>query len=371
MGRKRSRNNNLPPGMRARHRDSKIYYFLDTGGKPRHEIALGTDYVQALIKLAELTQDDQTCYKENITFRYVAERYQLDEAFTKRAPRTQKDYSNYLTKLYEFFDNPPAILELITTKHISAYLEWRVKDTIERLGAKGKPVKGNEGQVCANREKAVFSCVWNFARRKGFTNAANPCAGAKNFKETGRDIYIDDATYQAVLAQADQPTQFTIQLAYLTGQRPADVLKLARTDICEGAIKVQQNKTNKRLRIAIEGELEQLINRIIQVTPESDKVHSLALICSESGEALTASAFRGRFDKARKAAAKIEDERGQHEFAADIRAFQFRDLRAKAGTDKEEYAGMAATRDQLGHADEKMTRKYVRHRKGKLVSPTK
>ncbi len=56
--------------------------------------------------------------------------------------------------------------------------------------------------------------------------------------------------------------------------------------------------------------------------------------------------------------------------ASHIEAFQFRDLRAKAGTDKEEQAGMAAAKDQLGHADEKMTQRYVRHRKGKLVTPT-
>ncbi len=51
--------------------------------------------------------------------------------------------------------------------------------------------------------------------------------------------------------------------------------------------------------------------------------------------------------------------------------FQFRDLRAKAGTDKEERYGMEAAKDQLGHSDEKMMQRYVRHRKGKLVTPTR
>ncbi len=34
-------------------------------------------------------------------------------------------------------------------------------------------------------------------------------------------------------------------------------------------------------------------------------------------------------------------------------------------------AGMEAAKDQLGHATTAMTVHYVRHRKGKLVKPTK
>lgn len=59
------------------------------------------------------------------------------------------------------------------------------------------------------------------------------------------------------------------------------------------------------------------------------------------------------------------------DLAEHIREFQFRDLRAKAGTDKEESGGLDAAKDQLGHASALMTAHYVRHRKGKLVKPTK
>ncbi|WP_329541474.1 tyrosine-type recombinase/integrase [Kingella kingae] len=51
--------------------------------------------------------------------------------------------------------------------------------------------------------------------------------------------------------------------------------------------------------------------------------------------------------------------------------FQFRDLRAKAGTDKDEELGLNAARDLLRHKNSSMTVQYVRHRKGKLVQPTK
>ncbi|MEJ7804859.1 MAG: hypothetical protein WKG03_02920 [Telluria sp.] len=84
------------------------------------------------------------------------------------------------------------------------------------------------------------------------------------------------------------------------------------------------------------------------------------------GQSLTHAMLRGAFDRARDAAAAAHPR-----LEKKIREFQFRDLRAKAGTDTEEASGMAAAKDQLGHSSEQMTAHYVRHRRGKLVKPTK
>lgn len=54
-----------------------------------------------------------------------------------------------------------------------------------------------------------------------------------------------------------------------------------------------------------------------------------------------------------------------------IREFQFRDLRAKAGTDTDEKRGINAAQEQLGHTTTTMTAQYIRHRRGKLVKATK
>ena len=72
MGRKPSRNKNLPAGMRARHRGKfGTYYYLDTGDLPRKEISLGKDYVLAVQKWAELTSAKPMA--DLVTFRYAAE----------------------------------------------------------------------------------------------------------------------------------------------------------------------------------------------------------------------------------------------------------------------------------------------------------
>lgn len=342
MGRKPTRNKNLPAGMRARHRGKVIYYYLDTGGNPRKEIPLGTDYTLAVQKWAELTIS-KTPANAQITFRYVAERYMKDILPTK-APTTQKDNLRELAKLYEFFDNPPAPIDLIDPINVRQYLDWR-----------------KDAKVRANREKALFSHIFNYARDTGLTNKPNPCAGIKGHKETGRDTYVDDAIYKAVWDAAEEPLRDAMDLAYLTGQRPADVLKLSQADIKDNELYIEQNKTGKRLRIAIEGELAAVIERI-----KARKVRGLKLINTRQGFPLSKQMLRGAFDRARDAAVKAHPEMEQL-----IRSFQFRDLRAKAGTDVEASKGIAAAQDQLGHSTPVMTAHYVRHRRGKLVKPTR
>lgn len=92
----------------------------------------------------------------------------------------------------------------------------------------------------------------------------------------------------------------------------------------------------------------------------------MALLLNERGRALTYSALDNRYDRAR-----VKARAAHPELADEIRQAQFRDLRAKAGTDIDEERGMKAAQELLGHTTEAMTRQYVRHRLGKKVEPTR
>lgn len=358
-----------PKGMRARHRGSRVYYFLDTGATPRQEIKLGQDYGKALEEWARLTgrpMPPVTVY----AFRAVAERY-VRKVLPGKARSTQAMNLRELENLLKFFAGPREVLASITPVMVRQYLDQRAEGVVterrrqsaDRASAGREPlmVTGKEGQVPANREKALLSHIWNFARETGLTALANPCAGVKGFKEPGRDVYISDEVLAAVHAAAEIPLRDALDLAYLTGQRPADTLKMSRADIFDGALVVKQNKTGKKVRVLIEGELAALIERI-----KSRKAMSLKLISSTAGTPLSRFELRGAFSRARLAAAAAHPD-----LATEIKAFQFRDLRAKAGTDTEEASGMQAAQDQLGHSTPMMTARYVRHRRGKLVKPTK
>lgn len=118
---------------------------------------------------------------------------------------------------------------------------------------------------------------------------------------------------------------------------------------------VIQNKTKKKLRIAVTGQLKEVIDRIL-ARKRTHKVRSLVLICNERGDPLTAAALRSRFDRARNRSGAC---------------FQFRDLRAKAATDKADAKDLRQAQRQLGHKTITMTEAYIRNRLGDKVDPTK
>ena len=139
-----------------------------------------------------------------------------------------------------------------------------------------------------------------------------------------------------------------MDLALLTGQRPADVLKLKRIDIRDGALWIVQNKTGASLGIEITGELAGTIARINE-RPRS--AISVYLIQDENGQPLSSFALRSRFEKARTLAGVD---------------FQFRDITAKSATDT---GNLAHSQKLLGHKNREMTEHYVKARIGERVKP--
>ncbi|MEM5426110.1 tyrosine-type recombinase/integrase [Paraburkholderia ferrariae] len=316
----------------------KTYYYYDMGGKPRRWQALGGDFVEALRLYADLEQGNRSP-RALLTFRHVAERY-LTEVLPSKSRETQRTNLIQLERLYAFFDVPPAPLDEIKPIHIRKYLDWR----------KAAP-------VAANREIALFSHIFNKAREWGATDRPNPCVGIRKHRETGRDVYVDDSLYKAVWNKADVPLREAMDLAYLTGQRPADVLKLDERDVRDGVVSIRQNKTGMRLRIEVVGELAALLDRLA-ARKASHNPRSTRLIVDEHGKPLGHAALRFRFDRARDLAGIPKAE------------FQFRDLRAKAGTDKESASDMRGAQSLLGHGSVTMTEHYVRKR-GTKITPTR
>src|SRR5690606_21233800 len=202
MGRKPTRNR-LPPGMRARHRGDKTYYYLDLGGKPRKELPLGSEFVEAMRRWGQLTQQAAGAAGQ-VTFRQAANRYFADIVPTK-SDRTQRDNEIELECLCKIFDAPPVALEQIKQVHLTPYLRWRMDKAAEWLREKQRAVPPNAGHVRANREIALFSAIFNYAREIGLTDAPNPAQGVRKNKETGRDTYIEDDLYQLVWAAGCAP----------------------------------------------------------------------------------------------------------------------------------------------------------------------
>ncbi|MCZ8253428.1 MAG: tyrosine-type recombinase/integrase [Hylemonella sp.] len=323
MGRRRQSNFDDPPRF---HRKGKTWYHV-SGTLPRIWTKLSSDRAEALRLWAQregVREDDSTRL-----FSVVAKRY-VREVFPTKGIRTRRDNDKELANLLKVFAHMP--IDAIAPMHIREYLD----------------IRGQIAPVRANREKALFSHIFNKAREWGYTAAQNPCQGVRGFKETGRTRYVTDAEFDQVKAHAHYTVVDAMDLALLTGQRPADVLKIKRTDLRDGALWIVQNKTGTRLGIEITGHLAEVIERINQ---RPRKTISPYLIQDENGQPLSQCALRSRFDKAR-TLAKVD--------------FQFRDIRAKAATDT---GDLAHSQKLLAHKNRDMTEHYVKSRMGERVKP--
>lgn len=353
--RPKTTNRDLPPRMLRRKRTLKsgkvwesFYYAGRREDGTRVEIPLGHDLNDAKRRWAEL--ECKTIPADTGLLRFIFDRYEK-EIIPAKAPATQRDNLGSLKFLRKVFDSAP--IDSITPQIIAQYRDQR----------------GKVAPVRANREITLLSHVWNMAREWGFTAKENAVKGVRKNKETPRDYYADDVVWAAVYKAACQELQDAMDLNYLTGQRPADVLKMRLADLKDGALELRQNKTKKKLRILLddpEGGRTQLGQLVDRIKGRDRKVASLFLVATPGGAPLNKWTLRTRFDEARAAAAKAAVEAGNEAMAAHIRAFQFRDIRPKAASETD----LAHASKLLGHTDKQITR-TVYQRVGETVLPTK
>lgn len=341
-----TKNHHLPPRMYQKNRTRKngdvwtTYVYRGTDGV---DIQLGKDLDKARLKWAELEAKDKPA--DLTTMRSIFDRYARDIIPTK-APRTQQDNIKELKQLRVAFDTAP--IDAITPAMIAGYRDRR------------------SAKTRANRELALFSHVFNTAREWGLTRLENPCKGVKKNKEIPRDFYATDEVWDAVYACASHKLSEAMDLAYLTGQRPADVHAMGRINIEGVYLMLQQGKTNKKLRILLEvggvrNTLGLLVDRLMA------KGHSGYFITSARGTKVSSRTLHLWWDTARQKAIKEAIEAGRPDLAENIAKFQFRDIRPKAAS---EIIDIGDASRLLGHSKEGITERVYR-RVGAIANPTK
>ncbi|ALZ84474.1 integrase [Pseudomonas oryzihabitans] len=342
-------NRDLPPGVYRRKRARKngkvwvAYYYRDAAGK---EIPLGGDLDIARMRWAELEAKEKP--QDLRVMRSIFDRYVRD-VIPKKAPRTQRDNLAELRQLRPVFDEAP--IDSITPATIAQYRDART------------------AKVRANREIATLSHVFNMAREWGLTVRENPCQGVRKNREAPRDYYANDTVWAAVYQKATPELKDAMDLAYLTGQRPADVLSMRWDDIEGEFLTVQQGKTSKRLRILLQANgTDNSLGALLRMFDARYPVRvSPFLIVTGRGRRLTTSMLRIRWDAARDLAKIAAMEAGDAQLALRIGQFQFRDIRPKAAS---EILDPKEASKLLGHTEEDITERVYR-RLGAIASPTK
>lgn len=324
MGRPKGRFSDLPPHMTGRESGGKVHYYYQANGRKK---PLGSDKAEAL-RLWAIEEAGSI----GSGFIPVADAYEA-HITPLLSGSSAKHYELALRNLRKSFGR--ASLEQIEPHHVKKYIQRRTK-------------KG-----AALFEKKVLSALFNWAREEGLTKVPNPCVGMKFSKSERkaigklgkRDKYVTDAEFKEVLLRADPILQDAMDLAYLTGQRPGDLLKMTRQDMKDGTLLVVQDKTGAKVPIRIEGKLKRVLERALA---RPRRIQSMYIIATEDGQRLSYNALHKRFVKARGTA-----------------DWQFRDIRAKTSTD---LPTIKRAQELLGHTTETTTTIY-RRSKGLSIAP--
>lgn len=330
-----------------KQKSGNVRYYFDAGGKPRKEIPLGGDYVLAVRKWSELMAAPAAAVTV-ANFEELAKRYET-EVIPLNAKSTQATQRSDLKLLREFFCKPaPAPLDQIKPKHIQKLLDWKAHQP-----------------TTANRLKRMFSHMFNKARAWDYTEKENPVKGIEGFALEKRGVYVSDVLFKLVWDEGSEPLRDAMDLAYLTGQRPGDVLKFHDRQIVDGVFGLKkQSKTGTPLRIRVEGAFGALLQRVA-ARKARYKVWCSSLAVNMHGMPLTKQVLRDHF-----AAAKAEAIVKHPAMKGELLEFWFYDLRAKAADDTADTRGDQAAADLLGHLDKKTTQRHYL-RRGKMVGPTK
>ncbi|MGY2288384.1 tyrosine-type recombinase/integrase [Pseudomonas sp. SDO528_S397] len=339
----------LPPRMYQRTRKRKngttwtAFYYRDASGK---DIPLGKDLDKARLKWAELEAKDKP--GDLTIMKGIFDRYVRD-VIPKKGARTQTDNLAELKQLRPTFDSAP--IDSITPANIAGYRDART------------------AKVRANREIALLSHVFNMAREWGLTERENPCQGVRKNKEVPRDYYANAVVWDAVYGMAEPELKEAMDLGYLTGQRPADVI-IMRSDDTEGDyFLVTQGKTGQKLRILMRTESgENSLGKLVREITERNVGHpSKYLLINRHGKRMTKGMLRLRWDKAREKARLKAIDKGDPLLAAKIAGFQFRDIRPKAAS---EILDIGDASLLLGHSKQEITKRVYR-RIGATAKPSK
>lgn len=314
MGRKRSRDFDLPP--RLYRRGARYYYVTHD----RRWIALGSDLAQARRLWA-----DYECIGQEATVESLLDRY-LSDCLKDRAPATHKQYRVYRTALVAAFGGWS--LDTLKPWHLAQFRDSR------------PPVMANG---CLSLLKTAYAKAveWGWCE-------ANPAAVVARLTLPVRGYYLEDADFRAIRDKAPDWLRTAMDLSYLTALRPSDVVKLQWADVTADSVFVRVQKTKARIAFAVTEGLQAVLDEA-----RRRPIVGLYVVATAKGRPISLRRLGDAWRDARD--------------AAGVAQAQFRDIRAKAATDAEA-AGMDY-QAMLGHATKAMSDRYVKRMRTIRATP--
>lgn len=308
------------------------FYFVKGGKWTR----LGKTEAEMYKALAKLKGQ----VKAEAGMKALFDRYEK-EVLAKKHKKTKDEQVKQMALLRKVFEKmePAGVM----TKHVAQYLDKR----------------GATAPVSANREIALLSHVFRKAIRWGIASV-NPCTGVERNEEVSRDRYVQDWEFAAVYGKAPEHIQILMDLAYITGQRQADLIGIRLSDLTDDGILFKQAKTGMKICVEWSDALQAVVNR---AKAQKKEIQSMYLVSNKKGQKYTSSGIQTAWQRLMADCTATEDKDGNKVTPVLEERFTFYDLRAKARSDGED-------KRLLGHANpDAMARTY--QRKAVKVKPVK
>ncbi|SBP88802.1 hypothetical protein THIARS_70422 [Thiomonas delicata] len=130
-----------------------------------------------------------------------------------------------------------------------------------------------------NRRIAVLCQIFEYGLPHGYVDS-NPCVGIPRLAEARRGRYVSDAEYRAIWECGSPDLRVMLDLMYLTGQRIEDVLSMTHADVSDEGVFVQQDKTDKKVLIAMTPDLREALDAAAALPR---KIRGETILCTVRG----------------------------------------------------------------------------------------
>lgn len=224
--------------------------------------------------------------------------FRRSSTFQQYRPSTRKQWNYHLNAIDEWFGDTS--IKAIQQRGARALIKaWHAK--VGEIGEDGRPRHARK----ANYRLTVLSRMFSWAVDDERMDK-NPAAGIAHLDEgTGRqEITWSKGEIDAVCRHSSERFALYVRLAYLTGMRPGDLIRLTWSEVDRraGLIRRATSKSNQSLvaRIPITTEIAAVLDAIAALPAPKSRVKALTVVTSELGAPYASTTtFSRKFEKAR------------------------------------------------------------------------
>lgn len=217
MGRKRTRDKNLPNYLYYRRSRPKRPYLLVRPDGHSESFGILED---ALQQWAYWWGGRDSCFIGDLIDTFIV------EIVPKHRERTRHDYIRHANKLRTVFREMD--IRDLRPYHLIQYRDKR----------------GEQSPHQANRELSVMSEICKIGIAKGLIHR-NPCKEVSRLPEYARDVDVDWQAFEAVFNRATPRMQVAMMLVAITGMRPGEPRTMLRSAFGDDGLRYVESKSQR------------------------------------------------------------------------------------------------------------------------------